>query len=224
MICTMFAPWMGQLSFYSGVFLHCCSLAKKIQWIIHSDQPAPENLPDNIVWLPIGCVTSRIRRVYNLAERGVEGHKLCDLKPYWHLIFDDGFEDTKFIGFIDWDVVHDLSSIKFDFESAKFTAGWMTGPLFIQQKSAFFEYYPLNFGRLLEHNNSVRWDEGHYLPLLDSTILQQGMTPEIDLFSNPKYAVHLYKGKSNKDIYKKHLKKYLPESLNGIDLLYQFSD
>lgn len=209
MVCTIYAPWFGELPFYTKEFLYSCAKSPNIQWVIHSDQEAPE-IADNILW-------ARCNNLHQLIVESLTitvplrswGHKLCDLKPFWHTIFNvENLLKTKYRGWCDWDVVHDLSTLEFTFDSAKFTKGSMCSPLFIQKVEGALEVYPRDFGGLLKVKPSCAWDELYYLKNINSTILQEGLTPEVDLFFPAKYAVHMYRAKHCPDLYDKWLKKY----------------
>lgn len=208
MICTMYAPWFGPLPFYANYFLQCCARSELIQWCIASDQCAPINLPQNMFWQ---CVDEShvIRKVFPYAPIREWRHKLCDLKPFWHLIFSDPrSQHTDFRGWIDWDVYHDLSSLEFNFDAAKFTRGSLCSPLFITRDSSALNVWPVNISDFLNQTSACAWDELFYLKRVDAQIIQQGMTPEIDLFSRANYAVHMYRAKHFPVLYEQWIEKY----------------
>jgi hypothetical protein len=190
MICSIYAPWFGELPFYADTFLHCCGNSPDIQWIINTDQYPPCELASNIIWILIDC---------NLR------HKLCDYKPWWHLAYKT---NTEYIGWCDWDVVHNLSTLTWDFESAKFTTSWMASPLFIVRRDKWLDYWPLAWNAINKDTKSTAWEESLYLNLYDSKILQEGLTPEIDLYGQADYAVHMYGAKYVPELYYHWITKY----------------
>lgn len=201
----MYIPWFGVLPFYALDFLACCKKAKNILWVVHSDQPEPIKIP-NVIWHKIENPTELIRRVFTAAPNRFWGHKLCDLKPYWNDIF--GKCETEYWGWCDWDVYHDLSELEFNFESAKFTKARMCSPIFIQKTGCELQYYPRNMDIFLNSGHSLMWDEWHYLPHVDSAFLQDGLTPEFDLFERANYAVHMYYAKQTPALYQKAIRDY----------------
>lgn len=216
MICTMYIPWFGELPFYSRTFLNSCAMSKDILWIVHSDQAVPFSLSDNIRWFTCDNVSERVCRVFDesfVPERKWL-HKLCDLKPFWHIIFDEKIEETEYRGWCDWDVVHNLSNLKFNFHSAKFTVGSMSSPLFITKNNCALEWFPTYPKNFLGCKLSVAWDELYYLYFVDSKIIQHGMTPEVDLKTKVDFAVHMYKAKHRKELYIKWIKQYCNFEVN----------
>ena len=214
MMCTIYAPWFGNIPFYGATFLYCCGLSKNIQWVIHSDQQKPDYCPDNVNWTTIDLndFRTRLLKIFNflhIPDRQKWGHKLCDLKPFWHRLFDIG-SDTPYVGWCDWDIVHNLSELDWKFTSAKFTTSSLCAPLFIQKTSTLLEVYPTRPYQMLANPRTVSWCEHYYMPqVTDSTIMQSGMTPEVDLIEPVKYVVHMYKGKHDPKLYKQWTHQYL---------------
>lgn len=211
MKCLMYAPWFGDLPFYTKCFLYCCSLSKNILWVIHSDQDKPDINYENIIWFKINNsqLTDRIHKVFPTVPEREWKHKLCDLKNHWYKIFyEPCLPECKYVGFIDWDVVHNLSNIEFNFSSAKFTTGTMCAPLFIELENSVLEYYPKNYISFLRVKNSTAWHEHYYMNKINSSILQDGLTPEVDLSYSPPYAVHMYRAKHKKELYLDWINKY----------------
>ncbi len=207
----MYIPWFGRLPFYALDFLSCCEAAKNIIWVVHSDQSSPKKI-HNVIWKIVDAPTLLIRRVFPSAPSRFWGHKLCDLKPYWNEIF--GPCNTRYWGWCDWDVYHNLTDLVFDFESLKFTNGTMCSPIFIQKTGTELQYFPVGRDRFLFINDSVAWDEIYYLKHVDSKILQRGLTPEVDLFERAKYAVHMYRAKHIPDLYRKWIDEYFINPVN----------
>lgn len=214
MICTIYAPWFGALPFYSNTFLHCCGLSKDIYWVIHSDQLKPNNCPDNVIWTVVNnsYIQTQLSKIFpnNVPNRDNWGHKLCDIKTYWHIIFDVNIPTTKFRGWCDWDIVHNLSTLSWEFTSAKFTNGSMRAPLYIQLNTDLLLVDPIHVDKMLAQQRTVSWSELYYMQHLPfSHTFQHGMTPEIDLHYPVPYVVHMYKGKGYPDLYKQWAYKYL---------------
>lgn len=210
MSCVIYAPWFGPLPFYANTFLEGCGKATKIQWIVHSDQKRPEIAPSNVLWIYTKHLTTLIQDAISVPVPEREWrHKLCDLKPFWHKIFvvyDAPNFDYR--GWCDWDVVHDLSELEFNFDSAKFTKSGMCSPLFITKTSCALEWWPLHLKQILKTEKSCAWDELRYLAHINSEVIQVGLTPEVDLFEPAKYAVHMYRAKHYPALYQEWIKKY----------------
>ncbi|MES2181020.1 MAG: DUF6625 family protein [Pseudomonadota bacterium] len=210
MSCIMYAPWFGPLPWYANYFIESCGKSSRIQWIINSDQPAPGQLPANVLWLRTYDLTLRIAELFGVPLHDREwGHKLCDLKPFWHQLFKPfDAPNFEFRGWCDWDVVHDLNGLNFDFDSAKFTNGWQCSPLFITRNKGALEWWPTRLNDFLGDQESWAWDELRYLKHINSTILQPGLTPEVDLVAPARYAVHMYRAKYLPALYEEWLSKY----------------
>lgn len=215
MICKMHVPWFGDLPFYTDTFLKCCGLSEKIVWIVHSDQQPPA-LPKNVLWFVCDDVSKKIETVFDAAvipDRKWR-HKLCDLKPFWHIVFNEpDIPVTEYRGWCDWDVVHNLSHLLFNFESAKFTKGSMCSPLYIQVNRNIVDIRPANPKAFLAGRESFAWDELIYLKQIHSSIVQTGLTPEVDLVSAAPYAIHMYRAKHSPTLYDEWIKKYCGFSL-----------
>jgi hypothetical protein len=215
MICTLFIPWFGPLPFYADIFLNCCALSENILWVVHSDQ-LPPDLPKNVRWYVCDDVSKRLEKVFDkeiIPERKWH-HKLCDLKPFWHIIFNENdVEKTEYRGWCDWDVVHNLSALEFNFESAKFTNGSMCSPLYLQINQNILEWYTVYPRGSLAIRDASGWDELGYLHHINSTIIQPGLTPEVDLFNAAPYAVHMYRAKHSPDLYQDWIQNYCGFSL-----------
>lgn len=213
MICTMYAPWFGALPFYTVHFLASCALSPHILWVIHSDQKPPKlpKLTGNVVWQQIFNLNERIASVFpeHAKPRDNWGHKLCDLKPFWHLIFPGVSKPTEYQGWCDWDVVHDLSALVLNFNAGVFTPTSQNSPLFICRTSLWFDWWPSNPALLFRTVQCLGWDEFEYLPKLPLTVLQQGLTPEVDLFEPAQFAVHMYRAKHSPVLYEQWIKQYL---------------
>jgi len=130
-------------------------------------------------------------------------------------MFAEDLPPTEFSGWCDWDVVHDLSGLDFTFNAAKFTAGWMASPIFIQRNATALEWYPTNPWSLMRNPRTFAWDELQYLRHVDATILQQGLTPEVDLFAPARYAVHMYRAKHDPELFAEWQNLYFPSRLKN---------
>ena len=209
MRCTIFCPWFGQLPFYAGTFLRCCAASPDILWVIHSDQSAPIMLPANVHWYRIDDLVDRVRRVFpGVAVGLVYGHKLCDLKPFWHVMFAEaGLPVTEYRGWVDWDVVHNLSTLPWQYDAMRFTPNRMCSPLYIQKNVDLLVTFPLAPTAFMAASTTA-WDETWYLPNVRAVVMQTGLTPELDDMYYAPYAVHLCRGKLDPHLYYSQLVTY----------------
>jgi hypothetical protein len=80
----------------------------QIDWIIFTDNKEPSNLPQNIIWKE-----TTLKDVENLATKKMgqpvnlsKPYKLCDLKTFYGIVFEDFLTDYNYYGYGDFDVVY----------------------------------------------------------------------------------------------------------------------
>ncbi|WP_300081588.1 DUF6625 family protein [uncultured Thomasclavelia sp.] len=108
-ICVII-PYFGKFKPSINLFLNSCIKNKEIDWYIFTDNYAPKSisLTKNIKWIKIDLST-----VKKLAKKNL-GHdiclerpyKLCDLKPFYGLIFKEYIQNYQYWGYGDLDVVY----------------------------------------------------------------------------------------------------------------------
>ncbi len=213
--CRIFAPWFGPLPDHKELFLNSCAKSPMIEWVVHSDQPKPD-IPANMIWVQTPSLKTRIQNLF--PEFTILNYdwkrKLTDLKPFWHLLFSENFEPVEYRGWCDWDVVHNLSEIPWDFNLAKFTNGKMAGPLILMSYDYPDPIIPANWQRILSSPEPTSWDDMVYLRNAECVRFQSALTFRLDTFTTPiNYAFHLGSLKHQPQAIVGFLTKFFPEGL-----------
>ena len=101
--------WFGPLPFWMPAFVLSCRYNPSITWMIFSDSPPPEGLPDNVKFMPMSMDEFNRRASTKLGFKicltPAFAYKLCDLKIMYGCIFENELHDFDFWGCCDMDVV-----------------------------------------------------------------------------------------------------------------------
>lgn len=103
-------PYFGEFKPSISLFLASCNRNKDIDWFVFTDCHVPKGVTinSNIKWIP-----ATLKDVRLLAEEKLgmcveldRAYKLCDLKPFYGLIFENYLHDYEYWGYGDVDVVY----------------------------------------------------------------------------------------------------------------------
>lgn len=103
-------PYFGQFKPSAALFLNSCNRNPEIDWLVFTDCFVPENVKTgkNIRW-----INTSLREIHELAEKKLNRmvnlnrvYKLCDLKAFYGIIFQDYLEEYAYWEFGDVDVVY----------------------------------------------------------------------------------------------------------------------
>lgn len=85
-----------------------------IQWIIPTDQEAPENLPPNCRLLPMSLqdFTQLAKHVSGVPIVVNQAYKVCDLRPLIGHMFEDLLTDFTHFGYTDLDIIYGQLSVE----------------------------------------------------------------------------------------------------------------
>lgn len=101
-------PYFGRWPFWMPFFLESCRYNPSIDWLLFSDCPTPNNVPDNVKIESIRfadyCALVSERLNINFAPQAA--YKLCDIKPALGYIHVDRLEGYDFWAFGDLDVIY----------------------------------------------------------------------------------------------------------------------
>ena len=103
-------PYFGQFKPSIVLFLESCNRNPEIDWLVFTDNPVPDriSLNTNVKW----NITS-LEGIHELACQKLDmqialerAYKLCDLKPFYGLIFEDYLKQYSHWGYGDTDVIY----------------------------------------------------------------------------------------------------------------------
>lgn len=92
---------------YTGLFLKSCANNQCIEATLILDRAPRLRFPSNVKWLIQSPedIASRINRNLGLSLERVSGHKLCDFKPHYGLVFQEIIQMNPWWGFCDIDIM-----------------------------------------------------------------------------------------------------------------------
>ena len=101
-------PWFGPWPEWIGYFLAGCRMNPEITWIIPTDQPAPLNVPVNVLMVPfnIAGVISVAEKKLGIKPAIPHPYKICDLKPAFGCLFEEFIEGYDYWGYGDLDLIY----------------------------------------------------------------------------------------------------------------------
>jgi hypothetical protein len=103
----MVVPYYGRLPKWFPLFLKSAGRNEGVQFFIVTDQKVPLPLPPNVCHVPVALAEIE-RRVRNAVSRDFRlscGYKLCDVRPFYGIVFEELFRDSQFWGYCDLDLV-----------------------------------------------------------------------------------------------------------------------
>lgn len=103
-------PYFGQFKPSIALFLESCKRNPAVDWLIFTDCDIPEavTLTSNIHWhaATLESVSALAREKLKLPINLTRAYKLCDLKPFYGMIFADWLNGYEYWGFGDTDVIY----------------------------------------------------------------------------------------------------------------------
>jgi hypothetical protein len=103
-------PYFGKFKPSISLFLESCNRNPDVDWHIFTDCPVPENveLKENIKWhaATLDYVSGLIREKLGWTVSLTRPYKLCDLKPFYGLLFEEYLTGYEYWGFGDTDVIY----------------------------------------------------------------------------------------------------------------------
>lgn len=103
-------PYFGKFRPSISLFLESCNRNSEVDWLIFTDCQLPSGISinQNIYWNK-----ATLEDVRNLAEKKLQrrivlnrAYKLCDLKPFYGVIFSDYLSGYEYWGYGDTDVIY----------------------------------------------------------------------------------------------------------------------
>ena len=105
-------PYIGALPPWSALFFESCERNPAVTILLLTEHRPTSSIPPNVVVIPTSTadLLSRIRATTALPLTTLLGHKLCDFRPFFGLMFADLLVDFRFWGYCDVDMMFgDLS-------------------------------------------------------------------------------------------------------------------
>lgn len=108
-------PYFGKLPEWFDLFLITCSYNTPFHWLICTDDKRPFTTPPNVTIRDqsFADFKKHVAQKLSLEEDDfpLTPYKLCDLKPFYGIIFSEDINEYKYWGFCDLDVLYgNLSS------------------------------------------------------------------------------------------------------------------
>ncbi len=107
-------PYLGEWPVWMPLFLRSCATNPAAHFHLFGSRPLQEPLPSNVRCHAISApeIEGRARSKLGIDLRLRDAHKLCDLKPFYGILFGDVVAPYDFWGYCDLDLVFgDLSRV-----------------------------------------------------------------------------------------------------------------
>lgn len=100
-------PYFGAFNNYFDLWLQSCKHNEKIDWLVITDNPKPQNLPENIRWVrqTFQELKDIFQQKFDFKLSLKNPYKLCDYKGFYGYLFDEYIKGYDFWGYCDCDLV-----------------------------------------------------------------------------------------------------------------------
>jgi hypothetical protein len=104
---SLIIPFFGNLPAFFPLFVQSASRNPRVNFIVISNETIGFPLPPNFIHVPFtpSDVEKRVREKVCPDFRLSYGYKLCDVKPFYGVVFDDLLKTSDFWGYCDIDLV-----------------------------------------------------------------------------------------------------------------------
>lgn len=101
-------PYFGSFKPSFTLWLESCRRNPELDWLVFTDNPAPEDLPQNVIWtvMALSDVAALAAEKLGRTVCLERAYKLCDMKPIYGVIFQDWLRDYEYWGHGDMDVIY----------------------------------------------------------------------------------------------------------------------
>lgn len=129
-------PYFGPLPKWLPLFLRSVELNPSLDLFLITNETIPCALPTNVkhVALSLVDIERRVRQVLSPGFRFSWAYKLCDLKPFYALVFDELIQEYSFWGYCDLDLVFG-----------------QVGPLVTAERLASTDFFSADAGLIVGH-------------------------------------------------------------------------
>lgn len=114
---VLISPWFGPWPAWIDFFLESCRKNPDVAWIILTDQPPPENRPDNVRFddTSFDAFRSFLEERLDLRLDSATPYKICDFRPALGFVYEEAIADFRAFGYCDLDVIFgDLRAVYTD--------------------------------------------------------------------------------------------------------------
>ena len=173
----MAIPYYGPLPKWLPLFLKSAASNAQVHFFLITDEKVSQPLPPNVTHVPLSLaqIEERVRKTLSPHFRFSCGYKLCDVKTYYGIVFEDLFRDSDFWGYCDIDLVFgDLSPVvnetrlnQFDFFCAD--AGPVVGTFCLFRNNERMNSLGKSVPNFIERLNSAEYeslDENEFTKVL----------------------------------------------------------
>lgn len=103
----IFLPYFGRWNSYFKLWLHSCSYQKDFDWLILTDIPIAEVLPDNItvVYCTLQSLKEHFQKKLKMPLSLERPYKLCDYKPFYGYLLSEYLQKYDYWGYCDCDLI-----------------------------------------------------------------------------------------------------------------------
>src|ERR1700733_4368230 len=100
-------PFLGRWPKWSRLFFRSIEANPSVDIVLLCEHVPPWSMPPNVSINKFtkAEIISRVKSAIGLELKSISGHKLCDFKPFYGLIFADLLKDYQFWGFCDVDMM-----------------------------------------------------------------------------------------------------------------------
>ena len=104
---ALIIPYFGLFNNYFLLWLESARENPEVDWLIFTDNKAPNNKPENVIWysMQFRDLVSRIKETVGEFAELPNPYKLCDYKPAYGHVFENELKKYDFWGFCDLDLI-----------------------------------------------------------------------------------------------------------------------
>ncbi len=164
---SMVVPYYGPLPKWLPLFLASAARNKSVHFFIVTNEKVSLALPPNVSHVPVEFaeIERRVRNAVSPDFRLSYAYKLCDVKPFYGIVFENLFRDSQFWGYCDLDLVFgDLSPIlqkSGRLEEADFfcaDSGPVVGTFCLYRNSVRMNTFALSLPEYIRRLNSAEYE------------------------------------------------------------------
>ncbi len=100
--------YFGKWPEWMPIFLASCEANPTVNWLIHTDCSIPEKHPENVSFSAISLSDyyRRVSRILGINFNPPNTYKLCDLEPFYGILYSKEIKRFDYYGYGDIDVVY----------------------------------------------------------------------------------------------------------------------
>lgn len=101
-------PYFGKWPYFFHLFLKGCENNQWLDILFFTDCPVPNQHPTNVYFYPssLSSISQLASKKLSAEIRIMNGYKLCDLRPFYGLVFTDYLKSYQYWGYGDIDLIY----------------------------------------------------------------------------------------------------------------------